>query len=92
MTGTLAFQAQVPFTLLNGTHTGTVTLNGTAPVAVATPAATASSLVLLTVQPGAPPAGLPVVASVTAGTGFSVKLTSAADTAVTVAWLVVTHA
>jgi hypothetical protein len=89
MTGALNFQGTPAYTVLRGTHAGTVTLNGTAAVTVSTAAVDSDSLVLLTVQPGTAPIGIPYVASVTSGTGFTVKSTSASDTAVLVAWAVI---
>jgi hypothetical protein len=89
MSGPLNFQGIPAYTLVRGTHAGTVTLNGTAAVTVATAAVDSTSLVLLTVQPGTAPVGLPYVASVTSGSGFAVKSTSASDTATVVAWAIV---
>ena len=89
MTGTLNFQGTPAYTVLSGVHAGTVTLDGTTAVTVTTTAVDASSLVLLTVQPGTAPVGVPYVASVTSGSGFTVKSTSASDTAVVVAWALV---
>lgn len=92
MSGTITLQGQPPFTVVNtgaAAIAGTATLNGTSAVSVATTAVDASSYVLLTVQPGTAPVGIPYVASITPGTGFTVKSTSASDTAVLVAWYVV---
>ena len=89
MTGALNFQGTPAYTVLRGTHAGTVTLNGTTAVTVTTEAVDSDSLVLLTVQPGTAPVGIPYVATVTSGTGFTVKSTSASDTAVSVAWAVI---
>jgi hypothetical protein len=89
MSGTLDFQGTPAYTVMRGTHAGTVTLNGTTAVTVSTSAVTSNSLVMLTVQPGTPPVGTPYVASVSAGSGFTVKSTSASDTAVVVAWAIV---
>ena len=67
---------------------GTLTLNGTTAVTVATTAVTATSRIFLTVQaPGGTPAGVAYVSARTAGTSFSVK-GIAGDTS-TVAWLIV---
>jgi len=88
MSGPLHFQGTPPFTVVRGTHGGTVTLNGTTAVTVSTAAVDASSLILLTVQPGAVPAGIPYVASITNGSGFTVKSTSGSDTAVVAAWYI----
>jgi hypothetical protein len=68
---------------------GTATLNGTTAVSVSTTAVDANSLVLLTVQPTTAPVGIPYVSSVTAGSGFTLKSTSASDTAVVCAWYIV---
>lgn len=89
MSGPLNFQGTPAYTVLRGTHAGTVTLNGTTAVTVATAAVDSTSLVLLTVQPGTAPVGIPYVASVTSGSGFTVKSTSASDTATVVAWAIV---
>jgi len=89
MTGALNFQGTPAYTVLRGTHAGTVTLNGTTAVTVSTSAVDSNSLVLLTVQPGTAPVGIPYVASVSAGSGFTVKSTSSSDTAVVVAWAIV---
>lgn len=70
---------------------GVAVLNGTTAVTVTTAGITAASRVFLTIQaPGGTPAS-PYVASITAGTGFTVKSTGASDTSV-VAWLLVDHA
>lgn len=87
--GTLHFKGTPAYTLAAGQSAGTVTLNGTTAVAVSTGAVTSSSLPMLTVQPGTAPAGLPYVASISYGSGFTVRSTSAADTSVTVAWVLV---
>jgi hypothetical protein len=89
MSGTLVFQGSPPFTVVAGTIAGTATLNGTTAVSVSTNAIDSNSLVLLTVQPAHAPVGIPYVASVTSGTGFTLKSTSSSDTAVVVAWYVV---
>jgi hypothetical protein len=89
MSGTLGFEGTPAYTVVRGTHAGTVTLNGTTAVTVTTTAVDSDSLILLTVQPGTAPVGIPYVASVTSGTGFTVKSTSASDTAVSVAWAVI---
>ena len=92
MSGPLHFEGQPPYTVLNtgsAAIVGTVTLNGTTAVAVSTTAVDANSVIILTVQPGTAPVGTPWVAGKTAGTGFTVKSTSASDTAVVVAWYVV---
>jgi hypothetical protein len=89
MSGTLAFEGTPPYTVVKNTIAGKVTLNGTTAVTVGTAAVDADSLVLLTVQPGTAPAGIPYVASITSGTGFTVKSTSGSDTAVVVAWSIV---
>lgn len=67
---------------------GTAVLNGSSPVAVAAPAVTSSSPVLLTIQSPAGTPGSPYVSSVTPGTGFSVKSTSGSDSS-TVAWVII---
>lgn len=92
MSGTLNFQGSPPFTLVNNAFIGTVTLNGTSAVSVAAAGISANSMVFLTVQPTTAPVGIPYVATITAGTGFTVKSTSASDTAVVVAWQIVNHA
>lgn len=89
MSGTLTFQGTPPFTVARNKIAGTVTLNGTTAVTVATTAVDSNSLVMLTVQPATAPVGIPYVASITAGSGFTLKSTSGSDTAVVVAWYVV---
>ena len=92
MSGPLNFQGVPAYTVVNSgpaAVVGTATLNGTTAVPVATTAIDADSVVLLTVQPGTAPAGIPWVSSITPGTGFSVKSTNSADTAVVVAWSIV---
>lgn len=91
MTGTLVFQGSPPFTVVKNTIAGTVTLNGTTAVVVTTAAVDANSLVFLTPQPTTAPVGIPYVSAVSAGTSFSVKSTSASDTAVVCAWFIVEH-
>jgi len=67
---------------------GTLTLNGTTEVTVATTAVTANSRIFLSVQePGGTPAGACYVSSRVAGTSFGVKGV-ALDTSI-VAWLIV---
>ena len=91
MSGPLNFQGNPPFTVVDSgaaAIVGTVTLNGTTALTVATTAVDASSCIFLTVQSGTP-VGMPYVASKTSGTGFTLKSTSASDTAVVVAWYVV---
>jgi hypothetical protein len=87
--GALHFTGTPAYTVARGASAGTVTLNGTTAVPVVTGAVSANSLILLTVQPGAAPAGIPYVASVGNGSGFTVKSTSASDTAVVVGWAIV---
>lgn len=89
MSGTLNFQGDPPFTVVKNAAAGKATLNGTSAVTVSTTAVDANSLVMLTIQPGAVPAGTPYVASVTIGGGFTLKSTSGSDTAVVVAWYIV---
>lgn len=89
MTGTLNFQGTPPYTVVKNTIAGKVTLNGTTAVSVSTTAVDADSLILLTVQPSTAPAGIPYVASITSGSGFTVKSTSNSDTAVSCAWSIV---
>jgi hypothetical protein len=89
MSGPLNFQGTPAYTVVRGTHAGTLTLNGTSAVSVSTDAVDSDSLILLTVQPGTAPVGIPYVASITAESGFTVKSTSASDTATTVAWAIV---
>jgi hypothetical protein len=91
MTGTLTFQGTPPFTVVDNLIAGTVTLNGTTAVTVSTTAVDAKSLILLTVQPAVAPVGIPYVASITSGSGFTVKSTSSSDTAVVCAWYIVEH-
>jgi hypothetical protein len=92
MTGTLAFQGTPPYTLVSGSggYIGTATLNGTTAVVVSCPQVTSSSLIFLTIQAPAGTPGAPYVASITAGTGFTVK-SSAGDTSAA-GWMVVSHA
>lgn len=68
---------------------GTATLNGTTAVTVTTAGITANSRVFLTIQSPAGTPGAPYVASITPGTGFTVK-SSSGDTS-TVAWLLIDH-
>ena len=89
MTGALNFEGTPAYTVLRGTHAGVLTLNGTTAVTVSTDAVTVNSTIQLTVQPGTAPVGTPWVASVTVGSGFTVKSTSASDTAVLVAWAII---
>ena len=89
MSGTLGLEGTPAYTVLRNTHAGVVTLNGTSAVSVSTTAVTANSTIQLTVQPGTAPVGMPYVATLTAGTGFTVKSTSASDTAVVTAWAIV---
>jgi hypothetical protein len=71
-----------------GNKMGTLTLNGTTAVTVATTAVTANSRIFLTVQaPGGTPGGIAYVSGRTAGTSFTVK--GAAGDLSTVAWLIV---
>lgn len=91
MTGPLNLQGTPPYTLVSGLYMGTVTLNGTTAVVVSTAAVNASNIVLLTVQSGTP-LGLPIVAAKVNGVSFSVKSTSASDTAVVIGWVIVEHA
>lgn len=89
MSGTLHFRGNPPFDVSKNAYAGTATLNGTTAVSVAASGIDSNSLVFLTVQPGSAPLGTPYVASITAGTGFTLKSTNAGDTAVVVAWWVV---
>jgi hypothetical protein len=89
MSGPLNFQGVPAYTVVSNLHAGRVTLDGTTAVTVSTTAVDANSLILLTVQPGTPPAGTPYVASITSGAGFTVKSTSDDDTSVVVAWSIV---
>lgn len=91
MTGTLNLQGTPPYTLVSGLYMGTVTLNGTTAVVVSTAAVDASNIVMLTVQSGTP-VGLPYVSAKVNGASFSVKSTSASDTAVVVGWVLIEHA
>jgi hypothetical protein len=70
---------------------GTVTMNGTSAVSVATTAISGNTRVHLTCQPGGTGTpGVLRVASITAGTGFTVVSTSSSDQTV-VAWWLVDH-
>src|ERR1700758_93923 len=89
MSGPLNFQGTPAYTVVKNTHAGKVTLNGTTAVTVSTTAVDANSLILLTVQPPTAPVGTAYVASITSGTGFTVKSTSNSDTAVNVAGSIV---
>ena len=88
MSGPLHFQGVPAYTVVRGVHGGLVTLNGTTAVTVSTAAVDPDSLVLLTVQPPTAPVGIPYIASITTGSGFTVKSTSGSDTAVVVAWYI----
>jgi hypothetical protein len=68
---------------------GVATLNGTTAVTVTTAGLTANSRVFLTIQTPAGTPGAPYVASITPGTGFTVK-SSTGDTSV-VAWHLIDH-
>jgi hypothetical protein len=89
MSGTLAFEGDPPFTVVGGLVAGTVTLNGTTAVTVATTAVDSGSVIQLTVQPGTAPAGQAWVSAITPGASFAVKSTSGSDTAVSVGWYIV---
>jgi hypothetical protein len=89
MTGTLTLLGTPPFTVQELVIGGLVTLNGTTAVSVAASGIDASTLVLISVQPGTAPAGIPWVSSITPGTGFAVKSTSSSDTAVSVCWYLI---
>ena len=80
MTGPLHFEGTPPFTVVRGLHAGTATLNGTSAVTVSTEAVDSGSVILLTVQPGTAPVGMPYVASITSASGFTLKSTSGSDT------------
>jgi len=69
---------------------GTVSLNGTTVVTVATTAVTASTRIFLTTQHPSGTPGTPYVSSITAGSAFGVKSTNTADKSV-VAWIMVDH-
>ena len=69
---------------------GTATLNGTTAVSVATEAVDASTRIFVSIQAPAGTVGSPYVASITPGTGFTVKSTAAGDTSM-VAWLLIDH-
>lgn len=61
---------------------GTVTLNGTTPVTVANTAVTAGSVIVVTLKTiGGTVGAAPVVDTITAGTGFTIKGT-ASDTSI----------
>jgi hypothetical protein len=68
---------------------GTATLNGTTGVTVSTTAVTANSRIYLTIQPTTAPVGIPWISAKSAGVSFTIKSTSASDTTVVVAWLIV---
>ena len=89
MSGTITMEGTPPYTVVKNLVAGKVTLNGTSAVSVATTAVDSNSLFMLTVQPGTAPAGIPYVASLTSGSGFTVKSTSGSDTAVVCAWSIV---
>jgi len=89
MTGTLTLLGTPPFTVEENVIGGLVTLNGTTPVSVAAAEIDANTLVLISVQPGTAPAGIPWVSSITTGTGFTVQSTSGSDTAVSVGWYLI---
>lgn len=89
MTGTLILLGTPPFTVQELVIGGLITLNGTSAVGVATADIDASTLVLIAVQPGTAPAGIPWVSSITPGTGFTIQSTSGSDTAVSVGWYLV---
>lgn len=89
MTGTLTLLGTPPFTIQQDVIGGLVTLNGTSAVSVAASEVDDGTLVLLSVQPGSAPAGIPWVSSITSGTGFAVQSTSDSDTAVLICWYLV---
>jgi len=94
MSGTLAFQGTPPFTVVKNAIAGTATTNGTNGttwVTVATSAADANSVILLTAQPGGVPVGTLYVGSITAGSGFTFASTSSSDTALVVGWYIIEH-
>lgn len=89
MLGTLTLKGTPPFTIEQDVIGGLVALNGTSPVSVATAEVDGNSLVLITVQPGSAPAGIPWVSSITPGTGFAVQSTSGSDTSAVIGWYLV---
>lgn len=89
MTGTLTLLGTPPFTIQEAVIGGLAILDGTTPVAVSTTEIDASTLVLISVQPGTAPAGIPWVSSITPGTGFTIQSTSGSDTTVSVGWYLV---
>lgn len=89
MTGTLTLLGTPPFTVQEAVIGGLVTLNGTTAVSVAASEIDSNTLVLISVQPGTAPAGIPWVSSITPGTGFTLKSTSGSDTAVSVGWYLI---
>jgi hypothetical protein len=89
MIGTLTLRGTPPFTIEQDVIGGLVTLSGTSPVSVATAEIDDSTLVLVAVQPGSAPAGIPWVSSITPGTGFEVQSTSDDDTDVVCGWYLV---
>ena len=76
-----------PFAASPAVSRGTATL-AAGTVTVAAPQVTASSVILLTPQPGTAPLALPWVSARTPGTGFTVTSLNVADTA-TVGWEVI---
>jgi hypothetical protein len=89
MLGTLALEGTPPLTVVAGVIAGTAELNGTSAVPVATTAIDSGSVVLIAVQPGSAPAGIPWVSAITPGAGFTVQSTSGSDTSVVIAWYLV---
>lgn len=89
MAGTLTLLGTPPFTVQALVIGGMAALNGTSPVSIATAEIDADTLVLLSVGPGAAPAGIPWVSSITVGAGFTVQSTSGSDTAVQIVWYLV---
>lgn len=93
MSGTLGLAgvpaATIPEGLANSCM-GTVTLNGTTGVSVATTAVSSKTRVFLSTQaPGGTP-GSAYVSSITPGTGFTVKSTGSSDTSAA-AWFLIDH-
>ena len=71
-------------------YMGTVAVNGTAPVTVATTAVSANSRIFLTTQVPGGTVASPYVSATSAATSFQVASSGTADTS-TVAWLIINH-
>ena len=88
-TGVSTFNNSIQVPEGSNAYMGTVAVNGTTAVTVATTAVSANSRIFMTINaPGGTP-GLPYVFSQSVATNFTIK-SQASDTS-TVAWLIINH-